>query len=77
MHFAWAVLSSAACLALQSSQISNGTIFGNKVIEYEGCVFFGFLCSFFLEKSHSQKNSTSIVNLRRSSCKVPVIRIRF
>ena len=25
---------------------------------------------FSLEKSHSQKNSTSIVNLRRSSCKV-------
>jgi hypothetical protein len=38
MQFAWAISSSAACLALQSSHISNGTIFGIKVIEHEVCV---------------------------------------
>jgi len=75
MQFAWTMLSPAACLALPFSHISNGTIFGNKVIEHE--VFLVFSATFSWKSLILRRIQRDIVNVRRSPCKVTIVLIRF
>jgi hypothetical protein len=73
------VLSSVACLAVPYfSTLSHKRYnFRENVIEHKICVF-RFSTTFVSNISHSKKNSVRYyINLRRSSCKVPVSLIRF
>jgi hypothetical protein len=52
----------------------NGTIFGEKVIEHKMCALI-LPTSFVRNISYSKRDI--IINVHRSSCRVPVILVRF
>jgi hypothetical protein len=71
------ILSSVSCLALPyfSTLSHKRHDFWEKVIEYKMCVLI-FSTPFICNISHSNKNRRDIIiNVHRSSCKVPVILI--
>ena len=53
------------------------TVFGRNFIEYKMCVLI-FSATFIRNISHFKKiQRDAIINARGSSCKIPVIRVRF
>jgi len=80
MQCACATLSSVACPPLYNifpNYLINGTNFWNNVIGFEMCVliFFTNLSEIFLILRRTERDM--IKNIYRSSCKVPVIVVRF
>jgi hypothetical protein len=71
------ILSSVACLTLPyfSTLSHKGHDFRKNVIEHKMCVLI-FSTTFVWNISHS-KNWARYINVHRSSCKVPVILVRF